>query len=424
MDLKKDVVIVGAGGGGAILALALIRKGIDTLVIEQAAGPPSGVRGEILQPNGQQVLDRLGLLWRLPPESVRPVRFFHFRLVGGKRLCTVDYEMLAPPYNRALVMWPNVVHQTILGALQAENAQGLEYGSTFKSLIQRGSQVTGLEIESQGKTVNIETKLVVGADGPFSKVRQALAIPAKVHRYKESYLVAMLDCRDGLEESQYFVGKRTILGIFPAAGNKAYVFYMIPCDAFPEIKSDGLVALRNKWKRICPELEGTFDTLKDWSQTAYMGTGRVRAKTWARDGAVLIGDAAHGMNPHASQGRMQAMIDGVTLADLVESCHAQNNWSASALRIFEKCRRPQTTMLQRLADEEVFFWNTGNPILSFLRDRVFQTINQNRRLQYQVLMATAGLCETPPFGWLDRLQAVGFWPDPRADQIPTHPQPT
>ncbi len=81
-------------------------------------------------------------------------------------------------------------------------------------------------------------------------------------------------------------------------------------------------------------------------------------------------------------------------------------------------------MLQRLADEEVFFWNTGNPLFSSLRDRVFQTLDRNRRLQYQVLTATAGLRETPPFGWLDRLQAGGFWPDPRADQIPTNPQPT
>ena len=84
MDIKKDVVVVGAGGGGAILGLALNRKGIDTLVIEQALGPPSGVRGEILQPNGQQVLDRLGLLQRLPSEGVLPVRFFPFSVGGWK----------------------------------------------------------------------------------------------------------------------------------------------------------------------------------------------------------------------------------------------------------------------------------------------------------------------------------------------------
>jgi len=424
VDLKKDVVVVGAGGGGAILGLALNRKGIDTLVIEQASGPPSGIRGEVLQPNGQQVLDRLGLLGHLPSEAVRPVRFFHFRLVGGKRLCTVDYDMLPPPYNRALVMWPHVVHRTILSALQAENPHGLSYEATFKSLIKQGSHLKGIEVECQGQRMKIEAKLIVGADGPFSKVREALAFPANLHRYKEGYLVAMLDCADNLEESQYFVGKRTILGIFPAAGNKAYVFYMIPSEAFPGIKSDGLQALRDKWKKIYPELERTFDSLSDWGQTAFMRTGRVRAKRWATDGAVLIGDAAHGMNPHASQGRMQAMVDAVTLADIVERCQAENNWSASALQAFEDRRRPQVTMLQRLADEEVFFWNTGNPLFSSLRDRVFQTLDRNRRLQYQVLTATAGLRETPPFGWLDRLQAGGFWPDPRADQIPTNPQPT
>jgi 2-polyprenyl-6-methoxyphenol hydroxylase-like FAD-dependent oxidoreductase len=424
MDFKKDVVVVGAGGGGAILGLALNRKGIDTLVIEQASGPPSGVRGEILQPNGQQVLDRLGLLKRLPQEGVLPVRFFHFRLVGGKRLCTIDYDMLPPPYNRALVMWPNVVHRTILEVLQAENPQGLFYGATFKSLIKDGSQVKGIEVESQGKIIKIEAKLVVGADGPFSKVREALAIPTKLHRYKESYLIAMLDCPDNINESQYFVGKCTILGVFPAAGNKAYVFYMVPSDGLAQMKTEGLQVLREKWKSIYPALESTFETLRDWDQTAYMGTGRVQAKMWVTDGAVLIGDAAHGMNPHASQGRMQAMVDAVMLADIVETCQADNNWSFSALQAFEDRRRPQVTMLQRLADEEVFFWNTGNPLLSTLRNRVFQTLDQNRRLQYQVLTAAAGLRERPPFGWLDRLQAGGFWPDPRADQIPAKPQPT
>ncbi len=422
MDIKKDVVVVGAGGGGAILGLALNRKGIDTLVIEQASGPPAGVRGEILQPNGQQVLDRLGLLQCLPSEGIFPVRYFHFRLVGGKRLCTIDYDMLPPPYNRALVMWPNVVHQTILEVLQTENPQGLFYGTTFKSLIRDGYRVKGIEIERQGKIIKIEAKLVVGADGPFSQVRDALAIPARLHRYKESYLIAMLDCPDTITESQYFVGKRTILGVFPAAGNKAYVFYMVPSDRFVQIKAEGLQVLREKWKAIYPVLASTFDTLRDWEQTAYMRTGRVQAKMWVRDGAVLIGDAAHGMNPHASQGRMQAMVDAVVLADIVETCKVNDNWSLTALQVYEDRRRPQVTMLQRLADEEVFFWNTGNPLLSRLRNRVFLTLDRNRRLQYQVLMATAGLRESPPFGWFDRLQAGGFWPDSRADQIPPQPQ--
>jgi len=420
MDITRDVVIVGAGGGGAILGIQLTRKNIDTLVLEQALGPPQGLRGEILQPNGQQVLDRLGLLDRLPAHAVKPVRYFHFRRVGGQRLCTVDYDMLPKPYNRALVIWPNVVQQTVLKTLEAEKPETLQYAATFKRVLRNEKGICGVEAEIQGQPVKIGAKLVVGADGPFSTVRHALGISAQLHQYQESYLVAMLEGQEELTESQYFVGNRTILGIFPGADRKVYVFYMIPSGALASMKEEGTKVLADRWKSVYPNLSQTFETLTDWSQTAYMGTGRVRAKTWVTDGAVLIGDAAHGMNPHASQGRMQAMVDAEILGDVIETCAKSDNWSAAALKSFEIRRRQQVTMLQQLADEEVFFWNTGNPVLSYLRDRVFMTIDKNPRLQYQVLTATAGLRETPPFTWIDRFKAAGLLPDSRAQHVSTH----
>src|SRR6478752_5997326 len=74
---ETDVAIVGAGGGGAVLALALGQKGIRTVVLDQAPGPPKGLRGELLQPNGQEVLDRLGVLGALPSDATRSIRRFH-----------------------------------------------------------------------------------------------------------------------------------------------------------------------------------------------------------------------------------------------------------------------------------------------------------------------------------------------------------
>ena len=84
MTEQTDVAVVGAGGGGAVLALALAKQGISTVVLDQAAGPPKGLRGEILQPNGQHVLDRLGVLPSLPADATRSVRHFHFCRAGGK----------------------------------------------------------------------------------------------------------------------------------------------------------------------------------------------------------------------------------------------------------------------------------------------------------------------------------------------------
>lgn len=423
MDLQTDALIIGAGGGGAVLGLILARKGISSIVLEQASGPPQGLRGEILQPNGQEILHDLGILEKLPLHSCNPVRFFHFRQLGGRRLCTIDYAILQPPFNRALVMWPHVVHHTILDCLRQENPGGLRYGATFRSLVWKGHTIVGVEADLGGTPIHIGAHVVVGADGPFSQVREAMRIPTALHRYKDSYLIAMLESPEQFEEAQYYVGQKTILGIFPAAGQKVYVFYMVSSESLTQLKADGVPALRKKWNAIAPDLASTFNTFVDWNQTAYMGTGRVRAKTWVRDGGVVIGDAAHGMNPHASQGRMQAMVDAVTLAHVLEGCQRTGNWSAATLKTFETQRRPHVTMLQRLADEEVFFWNTGNPLLGMLRDRVFSTMDKNPRLQYQVLSATAGLRTTSPFGWMDRFQAAGLLPDPRAKHVPGHAQP-
>ncbi|MGE3151906.1 MAG: FAD-dependent monooxygenase [Nitrospiraceae bacterium] len=417
-DERSDVVIVGAGGGGAVLGVALAQKGISSIVLEQASGPPHGLRGEILQPNGQQVLDHLGLLHRLPAAAVKPVRLFHFFRAGGERLCTIDYGMLPPPYNRALVTLPNVAHHAILDELEARNPGGLRYGVKVKALLRDGSRVAGVQADWQGRTMAIGAKLVVGADGAYSKVREALGIPAKLHLYREAYLISILDSPEPIEEARYFVGTNQILGLFPAAGNKVYVFYMIPAGTYDRIRQQGLESLRQQWRDIDPMLETLTGQLKDWNQTAYLPTGRVRTPRWVADGAALIGDAAHAMNPHASQGRMQAMADAMALAQVVESCLKQDRFLAEDLAAYERARRPQVDMLQRLADEQVLFWNAGNPVLAILRDRVFKTLDRNARLRYRMLATTAGWRTTPPFGLLDRLRAAGLLPDPRAQEVP------
>jgi monooxygenase len=408
---ETDVAVVGAGGGGAVLALALAQKGVRTIVVDQASGPPKGLRGELLQPNGQHVLDRLGVLKRLPPDATRSIRKFHFCRAGGKRLCSIDYGDLPPPYNRAIVTLPNVAHHAIVDAVIQQPTVSLRYGTSFLDVVRQGPRVTGLTVEGPDGQYRIASKLLVAADGVFSKVRAALAIPADVHLYPEGYLIAMLECSEEISESFYYVGQKQILGLFPATGNSVYLFYMIPSGSYDAIKEKGMPALRQAWTSMAPRFTAVFSHLVDWHQTAYMPAGRVRTPRWVVDGAVLIGDAAHAMNPHASQGRMQAMVDAIALAEIIPACLADSDCSASRLRVYEAARRQQVMMLQRLADQQVFFWNTGNPFIAWLRDRVFRTLDRNPRLRYQVLSTTAGLRHRPPFSIIDRVIAAGFLPD-------------
>src|SRR5206468_10557609 len=122
------------------------------------------------------------------------------------------------------------------------------------------------------------------------------------------------------------------------------------------------------------------------------------------------------MNPHASQGRRQAMADAMALAEVIGRCRETGDWSAEALASYERARRPQVEMLQRLADEQTFFWNAADPVRCVLRDGVFRGLDRNARLRYQALTATAGFRATPPFSGMDKLLAAGCLGDPRPDE--------
>jgi len=417
-----DIVVVGAGGGGAVLGLALAQKGVSVLVLERHPGPPTALRGETIQPNGQRMLDQLGILPALTPETVQAVQRIHFVRIGGERLCTMDYGVLPAPYNRALVALSSAVHPLILTKLADQKSAQLWYGTEFQGLTQRDGTVGGVVVRRAGEahSIEIETRLVVGADGAGSLVRRAMGINAEVHHYRHGYLILLLPRPEGMQgEARYYVGRGELLGLFPAPGDRVVALYMVEADAVPTFKARGLDGFKRRVGEIDAAMAKPMESLTAWEQVGFLPCTRVRADRWAVEGAVLIGDAAHAMNPHASQGRMQAMADAMALAEVIMRCRETGDWSAKALRVYEQARRPQVEMLQRLADEQVRFWNAADPVRCFLRDRVFQGMDRNPRLRHQALTATTGLRTTPPLTWTDKLMAAGLLSDPRADQIPS-----
>ena len=418
--MNVEVVIVGAGGGGAVLGLALAQMGVSVLVVERQPGPLTVLRGETIQPNGQQILERLSLLSALTPEVVEPVQRFHFIRIGGERLCTMDYGMLPEPYNRALVAL-NAVHHVLLSRLSAQRSAHLWYGAEFQGILRKNGRVDGVVIRRAGEqsSTEVQASLVVGADGTGSLVRRALGIPAEVYRYRHGYLIALLPRPEGMRgEARYYVGRGELLGLFPAPGDRVVALFMVEADAVDALRAQGLSAFKSRVSAIDAAMAKPLESLASWEQVGLLPCARVRTDRWVVDGGALIGDAAHAMNPHASQGRMQAMADAMAIAEVIGRCRETGDWSAEALASYERARRPQVEMLQRLADEQTFFWNAADPVRCFLRDRVFRGLDRNARLRYQALTATAGLRTAPPLTWMDKLMAAGFLPDPCADQAP------
>ncbi|MEW6684415.1 MAG: NAD(P)/FAD-dependent oxidoreductase [Nitrospirota bacterium] len=409
-ETRADLVVVGAGIGGAVLALLAAAKERRVVVLDrQSRGPTDPDRGEILQPNGLRILDRLGLLAELSEHSVSRVRRYHFHRIGGPRLVTIDYGALPEPYNYTLVGHPRALMASIRYRLAASGLVDMRWGEAVVGLVRQRRRVVGVDTEFGGNRSRVLAPVVVGGDGPGSPVRSALRIPTRVRRYADGYVTMVLPRPDGFgPDGRYYVGRREILGVFPLGAERIYAFYLWPVRRRPELEHRGLPALKGVLTAIDPDLKRPLEALTSWDQVGWMPCLKVVPRRWVGHGAALLGDAAHALNPHVAQGRNQALEDAVTLDAVLDSCFASGNFSRQALSLYERIRRPQAAALQRLGDEMAFFWNTGNPIVASIRDRVFSTLGRNEYLRTKMLSLVAGLSDRRFSVW-DRARALG-WP--------------
>lgn len=407
-ESRTDLVIVGAGIGGAVLALLTAARQRRVVVLDrQVGGPADPARGEILQPNGLRILDRLALLDEGRESELSRVQRYHFHRIGGSRLVTIDYGALPEPYNYTVVGHPRALMSVVRERLAATPLIDVRWGETVVGLVRRRGRVLGVDTAGPGGPRRILASVVVGGDGPTSPVRTALRIRTRTRRYADGYLTFVLPRPPGFgDDGRYYVGRREILGAFPLGRRSLYVFYLWPVRRRPALESQGLPSLAARLSAIDPDLGPSLEALTRWEQVGWMPCVKVVPRRWVAHGAALLGDAAHAFNPHVAQGRNQALEDAVTLDAVLDSCFSSGNFSRQALALYERLRRPRATVLQRLGDEMAFFWNAGNPIVTAIRDRVFATLGRDEYLRTKMLSLVAGVSARPYSIW-DRVRALG-----------------
>lgn len=413
MDESFDVVVVGGGIAGLVLALLLEERGALVAILERQPKIIPLPRAELLQPNALRILDRLGVIEPLRNAGAQSVRAFHFLSESGERLCTIDYERLSPPHNIPLNAEPHRLHRLLEERVRSRPRIRLIWGASFMGLIRENGRLSGIAASVDGRTARIGCRVVVGADGALSSVRDALAIPAETHVYRHAYLT-MVVARPGdfAAAGRYTLGPETILGLFPLAEGKLYVFYLFRREDREHLIARGIDEIKERMIRMDPSIAGPLTEITTWSQVGFRPVIRVRAGHWVIDRAVLMGDAAHAMNPHVAQGRNQGLEDAALLADILAQGLAEDDLRASSLRRYEKIRRPWVEALQREGDFLTWLWNSGNPLTVRLRERIFRTVDQNSVLKGKILSQVAGLSPVG-FSPFDRIVALGLFPDPR-----------
>jgi salicylate hydroxylase len=325
MRLSEPIAIVGAGIGGLAAALALLRRGIDVTVYEQAPELTEIGAGIQISANGTRVLHALGLKEDLEEVQVIPagkeIRLWNTGQTW--KLFDLGAESVARYGFPYITIHRGDLHQALADGVRRAKPDAIVTGHKCVGLTQDGGSPE-LTFEN-GKTTR--APLVIGADGVHSAVRQALFGP----------------------DQPEFTGIVTWRGVVPMealppqisrtvgtnwVGPGAHVIHY-PLRRGELLNFVGLVE-RDDWTIESWVAQGTqADLARDFRgwhadvqamialiEAPYIFAlkGRPTMPVWSAGRATLLGDACHPMLPMLAQGAVMALEDAEVLARCIESC--------------------------------------------------------------------------------------------------------
>jgi 2-polyprenyl-6-methoxyphenol hydroxylase-like FAD-dependent oxidoreductase len=405
---KADVVIVGAGIAALALAIELQKKGISTILLERQKSPEGIPRGLTFQPNGLAVLEKLGALDRAKEVGSRS-QILEVKNWEGEVLLEADYGLLDHPQNYLLTANATELERMLVYLAEQEGAQVL-WGTSFQELLLSRGRMDGVIFDVEGVSDQIQASVVVGADGPQSRIRASLGVEVKTKKYPDSFLVGLVGPVPGLEgRARQYQSPGKMLGVMPSGPDATYLFHCVGPRSFDSVKKEGLASFRAEVVQAAPEMADAFTGVEAWTKMAYFTPSFTQVERWVGNGIALLGDSAHTFHPHAGQGVNLALEDAVTLAGVIEKCKVAGDFSQASLMEYQKERKVRADVIGKHANYTVTYALSDNWLIKRLNKRALRKLNKDKKLQKKALEITAGIFEKKP-GLLTLAKIGGILP--------------
>ncbi|MEU2287217.1 FAD-dependent monooxygenase [Streptomyces sp. NPDC013178] len=336
-----DVCVVGAGPAGLALSLMLLRSGVRVTLFERSSGFRREFRGEILQPGGMAVLDALGVLSAARDRGSRAHRGFQL-LDGTRTLLDIDYRRLGPPYDHLLAIGQRHVLEELLAACRRH--PGFDYfgGHRVTALLEEKGRVVGA-VGDGGPDArhSVRARVVVGADGRYSKTRQLAGIdPGRMDVFDQDVVWFRVHA-PGSGTDHVRVHRRAGQAVLVHGSHPdlLQIGWTVPHDSWQEIAARGIGPVKRELAAALPQYGDVIDEqLTALSDLTLLDVFAGRAAEWVREGLVLIGDAAHTHSPLGAQGINLALQDAALLHPVLLDALSDGRVNARALDRYAAAR--------------------------------------------------------------------------------------
>jgi len=384
---QYDVVVAGGGMVGAATALGFAQQGLNVAVIEGKAPQPfhpeqpMDLRVSAISPNSVALLMRLGA-W----ESILQMRLCPF-----KRLETWEHPECRTRFSA------DEMNLDRLGYIVENRIIQLSLWQQFDdypnlSLLCPARMTKAIPLDG-GHQVELDdgsqlyAKLLVGADGANSQVRQQAGIGITAWDYRQHCMLINVETAFPQQDItwQMFTprGPRSFL---PLPGHQGSLVWYDSPKRIKQLNTMNADQLHEQITTHFPEELGEFKVLNHGS----FPLTRRHAQSYYKPGVVLLGDAAHTINPLAGQGVNLGFRDVDVL--LHEAEKAGKEWAKPAvLKAYERRRRPDNLLMQSGMD---FFYTTfSNSLLpvKLLRNAGLKLAEHTGPVKKQVLKYAMGM---------------------------------
>lgn len=339
--------IVGAGPGGAVLALILARQGIDVTLLEAHEDFDRDFRGDTIHPSVLEIMDQLGLADRL-------LQLRHSKIHSGT-FVTPDGPLTIADFRRLNTKFPYIAMLPQVHFLEFLTNEAKQYpsfhllmGASAQELIEEEGEVRGVNYRNRDGWHEIRAALTVGADGRSSRIRRLAGFePIKTSSPMDILWFRIPRHQQDPEGVLAYLGRGHILILLDRL-DQWQVGYVIFKGSFKEVQAAGLASLRRSIAELMIEFPERAHHLQDWKQIAVLSVESSRVRRWYRPGLLLIGDAAHVMSPVGGVGINYAVQDAVVAANVLSASLKYGRVTTADLSEVQRQREWPTRIIQAI----------------------------------------------------------------------------